>query len=94
LHAIEAHAFTHHKRNPPWTCNNVPRGDNVPNEINVIIEIPSHAEPVKYEMDKDTGAMFVDRFMSTAMTSSSSAAAMPAPRPRLRRRASARARCC
>ena len=46
---------------------NMPRGDNVPNEINVIIEIPSHAEPVKYEMDKDTGAMFVDRFMSTAM---------------------------
>lgn len=43
------------------------RGANVPNEINVIIEIPSHAEPVKYEMDKDTGAMFVDRFMSTAM---------------------------
>ncbi len=46
---------------------NLPRGDNVPNEINVVIEIPSHAEPVKYEMDKDTGAMFVDRFMSTAM---------------------------
>jgi inorganic pyrophosphatase len=45
----------------------VPRGDNIPNEINVIIEIPSHAEPVKYEMDKATGAMFVDRFMSTAM---------------------------
>jgi inorganic pyrophosphatase len=45
----------------------VTRGDNVPNEINVIIEIPSHSEPVKYEMDKTTGAMFVDRFMSTAM---------------------------
>ncbi len=45
----------------------VPRGDNIPNEINVIIEIPSHSEPVKYEMDKMTGAMFVDRFMSTAM---------------------------
>jgi inorganic pyrophosphatase len=45
----------------------VSRGASVPNEINVIIEIPSHAEPVKYEMDKETGAMFVDRFMSTAM---------------------------
>ncbi|KXX65505.1 inorganic diphosphatase [Marichromatium gracile] len=45
----------------------VSRGDNVPNEINVIIEIPARSEPVKYEMDKDTGAMFVDRFMSTAM---------------------------
>ena len=45
----------------------VPRGDDVPNQINVIIEIPAHSEPVKYEMDKGTGAMFVDRFMSTAM---------------------------
>ncbi len=37
------------------------------NEINVIIEIPAHSDPIKYEVDKDTGAMFVDRFMSTAM---------------------------
>jgi len=42
-------------------------GLNVPDDINVIIEIPSHGEPIKYELDKDTGAMFVDRFMSTAM---------------------------
>ncbi|MBL1276712.1 MAG: inorganic diphosphatase [Ectothiorhodospiraceae bacterium] len=42
-------------------------GVDVPNEINVIIEIPSHSDPVKYEVDKDTGAMFVDRFMNTAM---------------------------
>jgi inorganic pyrophosphatase len=42
-------------------------GKNTPNEINVIIEIPSHADPVKYEVDKATGAMFVDRFMNTAM---------------------------
>jgi len=40
---------------------------NIPDEINVIIEIPSHSDPVKYEVDKDTGAMFVDRFMGTAM---------------------------
>ena len=45
----------------------VPSGNDVPNEINVIIEIPAHADPVKYEVDKETGAMFVDRFMSTAM---------------------------
>ena len=45
----------------------VTSGKNVPNEINVIIEIPAHSDPVKYELDKDTGAMFVDRFMSTAM---------------------------
>ncbi len=45
----------------------VDSGNNVPDEINVIIEIPAHADPVKYELDKETGAMFVDRFMSTAM---------------------------
>lgn len=45
----------------------VSSGRQVPDEINVIIEIPAHADPVKYEVDKDTGAMFVDRFMSTAM---------------------------
>jgi len=45
----------------------VTEGVNAPNEINVIIEIPAHAEPVKYELDKETGAMFVDRFMNTAM---------------------------
>ncbi len=42
-------------------------GDNWPEEVNVIIEIPSHGDPVKYEVDKDTGAMFVDRFMTAAM---------------------------
>jgi inorganic pyrophosphatase len=42
-------------------------GKNVPNDINVIIEIPSHSDPIKYEVDKDTGAMFVDRFMGTSM---------------------------
>ncbi|PCI07546.1 MAG: inorganic diphosphatase [Gammaproteobacteria bacterium] len=45
----------------------VSSGNNVPNEINVVIEIPAHSDPVKYELDKETGAMFVDRFMSTAM---------------------------
>lgn len=42
-------------------------GKNTPDEINVIIEIPAHSDPVKYEIDKETGAMFVDRFMNTAM---------------------------
>jgi len=42
-------------------------GKNIPNDINVIIEIPSQSDPVKYEVDKETGAMFVDRFMNTAM---------------------------
>ena len=42
-------------------------GADVPNEVNVIIEIPAHSDPVKYEVDKESGAMFVDRFMTTAM---------------------------
>lgn len=42
-------------------------GRDVPNEINVIIEIPMHGEPVKYEVDKATGALFVDRFLTTSM---------------------------
>ncbi len=42
-------------------------GENVPNEFNVIVEIPAHSDPVKYEVDKETGAMFVDRFMNVAM---------------------------
>jgi inorganic pyrophosphatase len=45
----------------------VTAGKNVPDEINVIIEVPAKAVPVKYELDKETGAMFVDRFMSSAM---------------------------
>ena len=42
-------------------------GQHIPDDFNVIIEIPSHSDPVKYEVDKKTGAMFVDRFMGTAM---------------------------
>ena len=45
----------------------VTAGRDVPNDINVIIEIPAESDPVKYEMDKETGAMFVDRFMGTSM---------------------------
>src|SRR4030065_727417 len=45
----------------------VDSGRDLPNDFNVIIEIPMHGDPIKYEVDKATGAMFVDRFMSTAM---------------------------
>ncbi len=45
----------------------VPAGKDVPNDCNVVIEIPMRGDPIKYEVDKETGAMFVDRFMSTAM---------------------------
>src|SRR3989339_1928051 len=42
-------------------------GNNPPEEVNVIIENPLHGDPVKYELDKESGAMFVDRFLHTAM---------------------------
>ena len=45
----------------------VPAGRDVPDEINVVIEIPKDAEPVKYEVDKSSGAIFVDRVLSTPM---------------------------
>lgn len=49
------------------SLDKVSPGRDVPHDINVIIEIPSHSDPVKYEVDKESGALFVDRFMSTAM---------------------------
>ena len=57
---------------PVFTLNamsldRVSSGRNLPDDFNVIIEIPAHGEPIKYEVDKESGAMFVDRFMSTAM---------------------------
>lgn len=45
----------------------IPAGKNPPEDIHVIIEVPQHADPVKYELDKASGAFFVDRFMHTAM---------------------------
>ncbi|NQV47212.1 MAG: inorganic diphosphatase [Rhodospirillaceae bacterium] len=47
--------------------NKIPIGENPPYDVNVIIEIPLGGTPVKYEMDKASGAMFVDRFLHTAM---------------------------
>lgn len=45
----------------------IPVGQNPPFDINVIIEVPLGGEPIKYEMDKASGAMFVDRFLYTSM---------------------------
>ncbi len=49
------------------SLDRVPAGAKVPDEFNVIIEIPMNSDPVKYEVDKETGAVFVDRFMLAAM---------------------------
>ncbi|MGH8114845.1 MAG: inorganic diphosphatase [Rhodanobacteraceae bacterium] len=47
--------------------DHVPAGRNAPDDVNVIIEIPKDADPVKYEVDKASGAIFVDRVLSTPM---------------------------
>lgn len=49
------------------SLDRVPAGANLPDEFNVIIEIPMNADPVKYEVDEETGCVFVDRLMLTAM---------------------------
>ncbi len=49
------------------SLNLVPTGSKAPEVFNVIIEIPMNSDPIKYEVDKESGAIFVDRFMSTAM---------------------------
>lgn len=49
------------------SLNKVSAGRDLPNDFNVIIEIPMNADPIKYEVDKESGAIFVDRFMGTAM---------------------------
>ena len=45
----------------------LPPGDNPPDNVNVMIEVPVRSDPIKYEMDKDSGALFVDRILGTAM---------------------------
>ena len=45
----------------------IPVGDNPPESLNVIIEVPTGGEPVKYEFDKASGALFVDRILHTPM---------------------------
>jgi inorganic pyrophosphatase len=58
--------FRHH-RSTIMSLQKVTPGKKAPHEFNVIIEIPMAADPIKYEVDKESGALFVDRFMSTAM---------------------------
>ena len=43
-------------------------GNNPPEDINVIVEVPVGGQPIKYEMDKDAGTLVVDRFLYTPMT--------------------------
>lgn len=45
----------------------IPIGDNPPEDVNVIIEVPVGGQPIKYEMNKEAGTLFVDRFLHTPM---------------------------
>lgn len=47
--------------------NAIPTGKNPPEDLNVIIEVPTGGEPIKYEMEKESGALFVDRYLYTPM---------------------------
>jgi inorganic pyrophosphatase len=49
------------------SLDRVDAGRDLDRDLNVIVEIPMHSDPIKYEVDKATGALFVDRFVSTAM---------------------------
>uniref|UniRef100_UPI002896A154 inorganic diphosphatase n=1 Tax=Diaphorobacter nitroreducens TaxID=164759 RepID=UPI002896A154 len=49
------------------SLNNVKPGKNIPETFNVVIEIPAESDPIKYEVDKDSNVLFVDRILSTPM---------------------------
>jgi inorganic pyrophosphatase len=51
----------------PMRIDKIAIGDNPPHDINVIIEVPVGGEPIKYELDKESGTLFVDRFLYTPM---------------------------
>src|SRR6202012_6029680 len=51
----------------PMDINRIATGKNPPYDVNAVIEIPQGGEPVKYELDKASGAIFVDRFLHPAM---------------------------
>src|SRR5690242_20437402 len=55
------------QRRQQMDLSRIPVGRNPPKDVNVLIEIPAGGLPVKYEMDKASGALFVDRFLHTAM---------------------------
>jgi inorganic pyrophosphatase len=65
--AVSFSSTSFHQPKATMSLDKVSPGKNVPESFNVIIEIPMNADPVKYEVDKESGAIFVDRFMSTAM---------------------------
>lgn len=49
------------------SIQSISAGKQIPDDVNVVIEIPANGDPTKYELDKETGLLCVDRFMPTAM---------------------------
>ena len=60
-------AFFCIKGRSPMNLKAISLGKNVPDDVNVVIEVPIGGEPIKYEIDKDAGALVVDRFLYTSM---------------------------
>jgi inorganic pyrophosphatase len=54
-------------RRPALRLDAIPIGNNPPDDVNVVIEVPIGGEPIKYEMNKEAGTLFVDRFLHTPM---------------------------
>ena len=63
----EASEGTDDESNAIMNLNRIETGENPPDDINVIIEVPVGGEPIKYELDKHSGALHVDRFLYTPM---------------------------
>jgi inorganic pyrophosphatase len=67
---LSRHRLGHNPNKQHETAMNIdaiPIGKNPPDDLNVIIEVPLGGEPIKYEIDKASGALFVDRFLYTPM---------------------------
>ncbi len=67
MSALAAPNSTHCGESKAMSLENVPAGKNLPDDFNVVIEIPALSPPVKYEMDKQSGLLMVDRFLGTSM---------------------------
>lgn len=64
---VSVHCLLGASRNNLVDISKISIGENAPWDVNVIVEVPAGTEPVKYEMDKESGALFVDRIMHTSM---------------------------
>jgi inorganic pyrophosphatase len=64
--SIPSIAGTNHKETP-MRIDAIKIGNNPPEDVDVIVEVPVGGDPIKYEMDKEAGALVVDRFLYTPM---------------------------